>query len=102
MDYSAKCYELFMKGRDTFEELDAEVQSKLSKLSRFNEAFSGVTGFPPGVSFAQCTRAEVRAPAAPQCLLVNSIFVLCCHLDRQGVRSAVSWACVTPSCSVAF
>ncbi|NXA09742.1 NDC80 protein, partial [Sapayoa aenigma] len=30
MDYAVKCYELFMKGRDTFEELDAEVQSKLS------------------------------------------------------------------------
>lgn len=30
-----KCYDLFMKGRDTFEELDAEVQSKLSKFSNF-------------------------------------------------------------------
>ncbi|NXF09680.1 NDC80 protein, partial [Smithornis capensis] len=34
MDYAVKCYELFMKGRDTFEELDAEVQSKLSKFSK--------------------------------------------------------------------
>lgn len=35
MDYCVKCYDLFMKGRDTFEELDAEVQSKLSKFSSF-------------------------------------------------------------------
>ncbi|NWI96820.1 NDC80 protein, partial [Pitta sordida] len=34
MDYAVKCYELFMKGRDTFEELDAEVQSKLSKFPK--------------------------------------------------------------------
>ncbi|NXC16720.1 NDC80 protein, partial [Corythaeola cristata] len=40
MDYSVKCYEQFMKGRDTFEELDAEVQSKLSKFSCFNEVFN--------------------------------------------------------------
>ncbi|NWY98259.1 NDC80 protein, partial [Loxia curvirostra] len=32
MDYCVKCYDLFMKGRDTFEELDAEVQSKLKDL----------------------------------------------------------------------
>lgn len=31
-----KCYELFMQGRDTFEELDAEMRSKLSKFSSFN------------------------------------------------------------------
>lgn len=29
-----------MKGRDTFEEVDAEVQSKLSKFSCFNEVFN--------------------------------------------------------------
>ncbi|XP_054141227.1 kinetochore protein NDC80 homolog [Melozone crissalis] len=32
MDYCVKCYDLFMKGRDTFEEVDAEVQSKLKDL----------------------------------------------------------------------
>ncbi|NWY64624.1 NDC80 protein, partial [Erithacus rubecula] len=32
MDYCMKCYDLFMKGRDTFEEVDAEVQSKLKDL----------------------------------------------------------------------
>ncbi|XP_054150111.1 kinetochore protein NDC80 homolog [Melozone crissalis] len=32
MDYCVKCYDLSMKGRDTFEELDAEVQSKLKDL----------------------------------------------------------------------
>ncbi|NXI88334.1 NDC80 protein, partial [Rhipidura dahli] len=37
MDYSVKCYELFMKGRDTFEELDAEVQSKLKDLFNIDE-----------------------------------------------------------------
>ncbi|NWT78069.1 NDC80 protein, partial [Lanius ludovicianus] len=37
MDYSVKCYELFMKGRDTFEELDAEVQSKLKDLFNVDE-----------------------------------------------------------------
>ena len=51
-----KCYELFMKGRDTFEELDAEVQSKLSKFSCFNEVFNCVTSFSsPSISFAQFT-----------------------------------------------
>ncbi|KFP23222.1 kinetochore protein NDC80 homolog [Egretta garzetta] len=37
MDYAVKCYELFMKGRDTFEELDAEVQSKLKDLFNIDE-----------------------------------------------------------------
>ncbi|NWU10945.1 NDC80 protein, partial [Cephalopterus ornatus] len=37
MDYTVKCYELFMKGRDTFEELDAEVQSKLKDLFNIDE-----------------------------------------------------------------
>ncbi|NXF71684.1 NDC80 protein, partial [Sclerurus mexicanus] len=37
MDYAVKCYELFMKGRDTFEELDAEVQSKLKDLFHIDE-----------------------------------------------------------------
>jgi len=56
MDYCVKCYEHFMKGRDTFEELDAEVQSKLSKFSCFNEVFHCVTGFfSPSTSFAQFT-----------------------------------------------
>ncbi|XP_032926708.1 kinetochore protein NDC80 homolog [Catharus ustulatus] len=32
LDYCVKCYDLFMKGRDTFEEVDAEVQSKLKDL----------------------------------------------------------------------
>ncbi|XP_005042003.1 PREDICTED: kinetochore protein NDC80 homolog [Ficedula albicollis] len=32
MDYCMKCYDLFMRGRDTFEEVDAEVQSKLKDL----------------------------------------------------------------------
>ncbi|XP_027531560.1 kinetochore protein NDC80 homolog [Neopelma chrysocephalum] len=38
MDYTVKCYELFMKGRDTFEELDAEVQSKLKDLFNIDES----------------------------------------------------------------
>lgn len=88
MDYSVKCYELFMKGRDTFEELDAEVQSKLSKLSPFNEAFSGVTGFSPSTSFVQCTRAEVRAPEAPQCLSVTSVLVVTRTDSRSALLSA--------------
>ncbi|NXM54046.1 NDC80 protein, partial [Illadopsis cleaveri] len=37
MDYCVKCYDLFMKGRDTFEELDAEVQSKLKELFNIDE-----------------------------------------------------------------
>ncbi|NWR52410.1 NDC80 protein, partial [Regulus satrapa] len=37
MDYCVKCYELFMKGRDTFEELDAEVQSKLKDLFNIDQ-----------------------------------------------------------------
>ncbi|NXF99885.1 NDC80 protein, partial [Sakesphorus luctuosus] len=37
MDYTLKCYELFMQGRDTFEELDAEVQSKLKDLFNIDE-----------------------------------------------------------------
>ncbi|KAF4801521.1 Kinetochore protein NDC80 like protein [Turdus rufiventris] len=32
LDYCLKCYDLFMKGRDTFEEVDAEVQAKLKDL----------------------------------------------------------------------
>ncbi|KFQ39504.1 Kinetochore protein NDC80, partial [Mesitornis unicolor] len=38
MDYVVKCYEQFMNGRDTFEELDAEVQSKLRDLFNINES----------------------------------------------------------------
>lgn len=45
MDYCVKCYEQFMKGGDTFEELDAEVQSKLSKFSCFNEVFVLLVSF---------------------------------------------------------
>ncbi|NXC90094.1 NDC80 protein, partial [Cercotrichas coryphoeus] len=37
MDYCLKCYDLFMKGRDTFEEVDAEVQSKLKELFNIDE-----------------------------------------------------------------
>ncbi|KAM9022470.1 kinetochore protein NDC80 homolog isoform 1-T2 [Ara ararauna] len=37
MDYSMKCYEQFMKGGDNFEELDAEVQSKLKDLFNIDE-----------------------------------------------------------------
>ncbi|NXC95523.1 NDC80 protein, partial [Certhia familiaris] len=37
MDYCVKCYDLFMKGRDTFEELDAEVQSKLKDLFNIDQ-----------------------------------------------------------------
>ncbi|XP_054671894.1 kinetochore protein NDC80 homolog isoform X2 [Grus americana] len=37
MDYCVKCYEHFMKGRDTFEDLDAEVQSKLKDLFNIDE-----------------------------------------------------------------
>ncbi|XP_057253552.1 kinetochore protein NDC80 homolog [Pezoporus wallicus] len=37
MDYCVKCYEQFMKGGDTFEELDAEVQSKLKDLFNIDE-----------------------------------------------------------------
>ncbi|NXH12805.1 NDC80 protein, partial [Bucco capensis] len=37
MDYSVKCYDLFMKGGDSFEELDAEVQSKLKDLFNIDE-----------------------------------------------------------------
>lgn len=51
-----KCYDHFMKGGDTFEELDAEVRSKLSKFSCFNEVFSCVTRFfPSSTSFAHFT-----------------------------------------------
>lgn len=35
LDYTVKCYEHFMKGGDTYEEFDAEVQSKLSKVFCF-------------------------------------------------------------------
>ncbi|XP_018861024.1 kinetochore protein NDC80 homolog isoform X1 [Parus major] len=38
MDYCVKCYDLFMQGRDTFEELDAEVQSKLKDLFNIDQA----------------------------------------------------------------
>ncbi|XP_073187555.1 kinetochore protein NDC80 homolog isoform X3 [Lepidochelys kempii] len=37
MDYTVKCYEHFMKGGDTFEEFDAEVQSKLKDLFNVDE-----------------------------------------------------------------
>uniref|UniRef100_A0A8C4JG31 Kinetochore protein NDC80 n=1 Tax=Dromaius novaehollandiae TaxID=8790 RepID=A0A8C4JG31_DRONO len=37
MDYTVKCYEHFMKGGDTFEEFDAEVQSKLKDLFNIDE-----------------------------------------------------------------
>lgn len=37
MDYVVKCYDHFMKGGDTFEELDAEVQSKLKDLFNIDE-----------------------------------------------------------------
>ncbi|XP_005517289.1 PREDICTED: kinetochore protein NDC80 homolog [Pseudopodoces humilis] len=37
MDYCVKCYDLFMQGRDTFEELDAEVQSKLKDLFNIDQ-----------------------------------------------------------------
>lgn len=50
-----KCYDHFMKGGDTFEELDAEVQSKLSKFSCFNKVFYFVVSFSPNVSFAEFT-----------------------------------------------
>ncbi|KAM7071613.1 kinetochore protein NDC80 homolog [Acridotheres tristis] len=38
MDYCVKCYDLFMKGRDTFEELNAEVQSKLKDLFNIDQS----------------------------------------------------------------
>uniref|UniRef100_A0A669P4Z5 Kinetochore protein NDC80 n=1 Tax=Phasianus colchicus TaxID=9054 RepID=A0A669P4Z5_PHACC len=37
MDYIVKCYEHFMKGGDTYEELDAEVQSKLKDIFNVDE-----------------------------------------------------------------
>ncbi|KAM7030635.1 kinetochore protein NDC80 homolog isoform 1-T3 [Acridotheres tristis] len=37
LDYCVKCYDLFMQGRDTFEELDAEVQSKLKDLFNIDQ-----------------------------------------------------------------
>uniref|UniRef100_A0A8C3H5B1 Kinetochore protein NDC80 n=1 Tax=Chrysemys picta bellii TaxID=8478 RepID=A0A8C3H5B1_CHRPI len=37
MDYTVKCYEHFMKGGDTYEEFDAEVQSKLKDLFNVDE-----------------------------------------------------------------
>ncbi|KAH1178197.1 kinetochore protein NDC80 homolog [Mauremys mutica] len=37
MDYTVKCYEHFMKGGDTFEEFDAEVQLKLKDLFNVDE-----------------------------------------------------------------
>uniref|UniRef100_A0A8B9P0Z4 Kinetochore protein NDC80 n=1 Tax=Apteryx owenii TaxID=8824 RepID=A0A8B9P0Z4_APTOW len=37
VDYTVKCYEHFMKGGDTFEEFDAEVQSKLKDLFNIDE-----------------------------------------------------------------
>ncbi|NWT38395.1 NDC80 protein, partial [Chroicocephalus maculipennis] len=45
LDYTVKCYEHFMKGGDTFEELDAEVRSKLSKFSCFKEIFVLLVSF---------------------------------------------------------
>lgn len=33
LDYTIKCYESFMTGADSFEEMNAELQSKLSKCS---------------------------------------------------------------------
>ncbi|KFV66423.1 Kinetochore protein NDC80, partial [Dryobates pubescens] len=38
MDYTVKCYELFMKGADTFEEQDAELEAKLKELYKVDEA----------------------------------------------------------------
>ncbi|NXU42055.1 NDC80 protein, partial [Drymodes brunneopygia] len=38
MEYSVKCYELFMQGRDTFEELDAEMRSKLKELFNVDQS----------------------------------------------------------------
>uniref|UniRef100_A0A670YFS8 Kinetochore protein NDC80 n=1 Tax=Pseudonaja textilis TaxID=8673 RepID=A0A670YFS8_PSETE len=35
LDYSIKCYDHFMKGRDSFEEFDAEIDSKLSDSDVF-------------------------------------------------------------------
>ncbi|XP_019381428.1 PREDICTED: kinetochore protein NDC80 homolog [Gavialis gangeticus] len=37
LDYTVKCYEHFMKGGDTYEEFDAEVQSKLKDLFNADE-----------------------------------------------------------------
>ncbi|NXX47519.1 NDC80 protein, partial [Tricholaema leucomelas] len=38
MDYAVKCYELFMKGADTFEEQDAELEAKLKELFKVDES----------------------------------------------------------------
>ncbi|XP_072854930.1 kinetochore protein NDC80 homolog [Pogona vitticeps] len=37
LDYTVKCYDHFMRGRDTFEEFDAEVHSKLKELFKVHE-----------------------------------------------------------------
>ncbi|ETE61790.1 Kinetochore protein NDC80-like protein, partial [Ophiophagus hannah] len=37
LDYSVKCYDHFMKGRDSFEEFDAEIDSKLKDLFQVHE-----------------------------------------------------------------
>lgn len=38
MDYTAKCYSLFMEGRDSYEELDSEVCSKLKDIYKVSES----------------------------------------------------------------
>ncbi|KAG8133499.1 hypothetical protein E2320_011372, partial [Naja naja] len=37
LDYSIKCYDHFMKGKDSFEEFDAEIDSKLKDLFQVHE-----------------------------------------------------------------
>ncbi|XP_054034733.1 kinetochore protein NDC80 homolog [Dryobates pubescens] len=38
LDYTMKCYEQFLKGADTFEEQDAELEAKLKELYKVDEA----------------------------------------------------------------
>lgn len=51
-----------MKGGDTYEELDAEVQSKLSKFLCFNEVFGFVIRlFSPSIRFPQfSSKSDLR------------------------------------------
>lgn len=43
MEYTEKCYDHFMNGGDAFEEMDAELQAKLSKGGHLNLLLQGTT-----------------------------------------------------------
>ncbi|GAB5579384.1 kinetochore protein NDC80 homolog isoform X2 [Prionailurus iriomotensis] len=72
LDYTIKCYESFMTGADSFEEMNTELQSKLIRTVGKIDKFNGISG----IQWNQSKQENITFPLLAEKL---KAFPLCCH-----------------------